>query len=423
MRVALYARVSTEEQALHGLSIEAQTAALDAWAKDHTIVDHYVDRGISARIPIKKRPELQRLLRDVEQGRIDLVVFTKLDRWTRNIREYYKAQDVLDAHNVAWKALQEDYETQTAAGRLKVNIMLAVAQDEADRTSERVKAVFEEKRRKGLVVNGNMPLGLTVVDGHLSPSADAGKIKEAFRFYIASRSVYALAVKSKEILGRPYTSPGIRSMLQNQRYLDAGVISLGEWEQAQQILSVRAVRRSRTDRVYLFSGLMLCPECGGRMTARCCKKGETEYVYYNCGRAHKSGQCSYRTMIREESVEDFCKKRLLKEIAGYNLKVRKAQKKPVDVAALQRKLDRLTDLYTDGLIGRDEYNERSSPVRDALRTAQTETKEKNPWEVMTVLDAYDSLSRFAKKAFWSQVLQSVTPSEDGFILALGLLSV
>lgn len=94
MRVALYARVSTEEQALHGLSIEAQKAALGEWAANHTIVDYYIDLGVSARKPILKRPELQRLLRDVEQDRIDLVVFTKLDRWTRNIREYYKAQDV-----------------------------------------------------------------------------------------------------------------------------------------------------------------------------------------------------------------------------------------------------------------------------------------------------------------------------------------
>ena len=133
MRVALYARVSTEEQAIHGLSIDAQLAALDEWAKDKTVIDHYIDLGISARKPITKRPELQRLLRDVEQNRVDLIAFCKLDRWTRNIREYYKAQDVLDAHNVAWRAIQEDYETETASGRLKVNLMLAIAQGSEDR--------------------------------------------------------------------------------------------------------------------------------------------------------------------------------------------------------------------------------------------------------------------------------------------------
>lgn len=79
MRIACYARVSTEEQALHGLSIEAQLNALREFANDQS-VGEYVDAGISARSSIAKRPELQRLLRDVEAGKVDLVVFTKLDR-------------------------------------------------------------------------------------------------------------------------------------------------------------------------------------------------------------------------------------------------------------------------------------------------------------------------------------------------------
>ena len=190
MRVALYARVSTEEQALHGLSIDAQLAALrDAYPNGQ----EYVDLGISARKPISKRPELQRLLRDVEQGKIDLVIFTRLDRWTRNIREYSKAQDILDAHKVAWKAIQEDYETETSTGKFKVNVMLAVAQQEADKTSDRRKAVCERKRQKGLVASGSVPLGVKVVDGQYAPSDDANIVKQLFNDYIANRSVQMTA--------------------------------------------------------------------------------------------------------------------------------------------------------------------------------------------------------------------------------------
>ena len=106
-RVALYIRVSTEEQALHGLSVEAQTEALDLWAKNSKVkvIDHYIDAGISARKKASKRPDLQRLLADVCAEKIDLVVFTKLDRWFRNIAEYYKVQEILDDHKVAWKAI------------------------------------------------------------------------------------------------------------------------------------------------------------------------------------------------------------------------------------------------------------------------------------------------------------------------------
>ena len=144
-RVFLYIRVSTEEQAVHGLSIEAQTAALEAWAQTngHKVAGVYTDAGISARKPASNRPALQRLLVDVQAGKGELIVFTKLDRWFRNIAEYYKVQEILERNHVDWRTIQEDYDTSTAAGRLKINIMLSVAQDEADRTSERIKAVME----------------------------------------------------------------------------------------------------------------------------------------------------------------------------------------------------------------------------------------------------------------------------------------
>ena len=147
-RVFLYVRVSTEEQALHGLSIEAQTAALQVWAQTngHKVVGVYTDAGVSARKPASKRPELQRLLGDVRAGKGELIVFTKLDRWFRNIAEYYKVQEVLEKHHVDWRTIHEDYDTSTASGRLKINIMLSVAQDEADRASERIKAINEMKR-------------------------------------------------------------------------------------------------------------------------------------------------------------------------------------------------------------------------------------------------------------------------------------
>ena len=125
-RAALYIRVSSEEQAIHGLSIEAQREKLDQWAKGRVkIVDHYVDAGISARKPAAKRPELQRLLNDVRADRVDVILFTKLDRWFRNIAEYYKVQEVPEKHHVNWRTIQEDYDTSTASGRLKINIMLS----------------------------------------------------------------------------------------------------------------------------------------------------------------------------------------------------------------------------------------------------------------------------------------------------------
>lgn len=182
LRAALYVRVSTEEQKVRGLSIEAQEAALREWANKHeyAIVGVYNDAGISARKKYTNRPALQKLLIDIEDGKIDVILFTKLDRWFRNIADYYQVQEILDKHNVRWKTIHEDYDTVTASGRLKVNIMLSVAQDEADRDSERIKAVFEAKRAKGEVVTGSVPTGYIVKDKKLEKDPRWQPILETF---------------------------------------------------------------------------------------------------------------------------------------------------------------------------------------------------------------------------------------------------
>lgn len=171
IRVACYERVSTEEQSKHGLSIDAQIAALGRWVSDqhHILVGHYTDAGVSGGKPIDKRPAMWRLLQDIQSGLVDLVIFTKLDRWFRSLKNYYKAQEILDGSHCAWQAIDEDYETLTASGRFKVNIMLSVAQQERERTSERVRTIFDYRAAKGEFLSGGhaVPFGYKVEDKHL----------------------------------------------------------------------------------------------------------------------------------------------------------------------------------------------------------------------------------------------------------------
>ena len=99
-RAALYARVSTEEQAMHGVSLDAQKERLTQYAKENelSIVDLYVDEGISARKRYTARPAFMRMLEDVKSGRIDIIIFIKLDRWFRNVADYYEVQAILDRY-------------------------------------------------------------------------------------------------------------------------------------------------------------------------------------------------------------------------------------------------------------------------------------------------------------------------------------
>lgn len=403
MRVALYERVSTEDQVRFGLSIDAQKAALDEWAADFTVVDHYTDLGVSARSPASKRPELQRMLRDIEQDKIDLVAFTKLDRFFRNIREYYKVVEVLEKHHVAWKAIHEDYETQTASGRLKVNVMLAVGQDEADRTSERIKAVFEDKRRKGLVPTGAVPLGVKIENGKYVPSEDAQKVRDIFDLFIATRSTGQTAEKTS------YTSNGIRYLLRNRTYLVSGVVDERTWDTAQEILKSRSQRHQRTDRVYLFSGLIRCPHCGSVLT--CVTVGE--YVYYRCPNHMGKGSCP-GCHVSERKLESFLLDNTIKKVRETNIRIREKQKKKPDISKLKNRADKLADLYLNDLISREKYETEYKCVQSQIAEAEKEPSAIDTVEVKTLLEAYNGLSRLAKKTFWTRLVKRVSVNDNSF---------
>ena len=125
-------RVSHDEQKKHGYSIPTQISRLKAFLSEHSemmLVDFYIDEGIPAS-KLKKRLELHRLLKVIEDGKVQMVLFTRLVRWGRDMSIYYKIQDKLEMYGATWKAIDEEYETQTAAGKFKVNIMMSVAQQE-----------------------------------------------------------------------------------------------------------------------------------------------------------------------------------------------------------------------------------------------------------------------------------------------------
>lgn len=141
-----------------------QKRVLTEYAEEqgYKIVDIYADEGISASKKPHLRHDFQRMMRDVQSGLIDIIIFIKLDRWFRNVGDYYRTQSILDAHNVKWKSVLEDYDTTTRTGRLNLNIKLTIAEDEAANTSERVKFVLDAKVRNGEPNTGTQPFGYKI---------------------------------------------------------------------------------------------------------------------------------------------------------------------------------------------------------------------------------------------------------------------
>lgn len=429
LHVGLYARVSTEEQKLYGLSIDAQLASLSEWAKKERVkvVDHYVDAGLSARKPATKRPELQRLLHDVEAGKINLVVFTKLDRWFRNVGEYYKVQEILEKHKVNWRTIHEDYDTLTASGRLKINIMLAVAQDEADRTSERIKAVFDRKKQRCEPLSGKAPLGYMVSNKKLIIDQEkAPMIKDMFKTCIALRSVSATQRYMRVTYGLNYDISTVKRLLKNTKYAGSAygiegfceaLIDKNTFEHVQEILADRAQRNvcSPKGRIYIFKGLITCPECHHMLTACVCKG----HYYYRCTRRAFVGDCGFYKYMREADIEDYLVRNILSACDEYNIAAASAAKNKakVDESSIRRKMDKLKDLYISDLILKEDYERDYLPLRAALDDARKNTITAKPALIDTkaITDAiasYTGFDRLRKKEFWSRILKDITINSD-----------
>lgn len=155
-KAAIYARVSTREQAEEGFSIEAQLKRLRAYCRSRSweISGEYVDKGRSGRTD--RRPEYSRMIDDIESW--DVLAVLKIDRIHRNIQNHYKMCQFLKAHKKDMVAVEDSYDTTTAWGRFALDVLARIAQLESERTGERVKMGMEQAMKKGIWM-GTAPYG------------------------------------------------------------------------------------------------------------------------------------------------------------------------------------------------------------------------------------------------------------------------
>lgn len=166
-RCAVYTRKSTEE----GLekefnSLDAQRAACEAYilSQQHEgwvlVPDNYDDGGVSG--GTLDRPALQRLLGDIEAGRVDCIVVYKIDRLSRSLMDFAKLVEVFDAHDVTFVSVTQSFSTVTSMGRLTLNILLSFAQFEREVNGERVRDKIAASRARGMWTGGTVPIGYRV---------------------------------------------------------------------------------------------------------------------------------------------------------------------------------------------------------------------------------------------------------------------
>ena len=437
VRTAAYIRVSTEEQAKHGFSIEAQMEGLRKYAeeKGYRIVEWYIDEGKSARKKVSQRKEYMRLIEDAKQGKFEMIIFKCLDRWFRNISEYYKTQSVLDEKNIDWECSEEDYDTTTRDGRWKLHIYLMLAQDESDKTSERINYVFENKIKNKEAITGSQPYGYMIkeIDGYKRVVKDENvkdivmDMFDYFELYNSKRATmnyihdkYNIEFDYKligNVLTNTYAYGYYRGV---DNYIwDGGYITKERFDKIQEMLK-KNVKQRKTKLNYIFSGILKCAYCKNNLTGHSLDQklasGKIKrYKFYRCNAAINRLCCEVHGTINEIKLEKMLVQSIEHEIEDYichyELSVKKEKYKPqVDIKKIKDEINRLNKQWRKGRIPEDEYDYEYDRLTKKLEKIEQENpKEKDLAPLHDFINSgwkniYDTLDDVEKRALWRSVI-------------------
>lgn len=334
VRCAIYTRKSSYV-GLDGplSSLETQRDVCRAYIKCQShrdwreVAERYDDGGYSG--GNLKRPGLKRLLRDIEAGRVDVIVIYKLDRLSRSLADFLRLMEVLERYDASFVSVTQTFDTSDSMGRLMLNILLTFAQFERELTSERIRDRFVEKRRRGFFCGGAPPLGYIVQqNGKLAPDPErAQTIRDLFQD-LHDMSVTQLTRRLEE---KGFTLPLRKSkkgnvlggtkcdlsrvlrILKNPIYAGhycAGdeleqcdiepLVSLEQWRSCQEILATRYLHKHDTHRNFLLG--ILHDQQGRRMRMNRTDKGRDKRRRYISQPAAWAGKAP-RSLVGADRVE------------------------------------------------------------------------------------------------------------------------
>lgn len=432
MDALLYTRVSTDEQVKFGLSLDAQKKDLEEYCKTNglTVKKIYSDEGISGG-SIKKRKAFQKMIAEAVPN--DTILFTKLDRFSRNLLDANMVVKELEKKNVSIKAIHEDdIDTTTADGKFIFNLKLSLAEREREKTSERIHDVYVYSIKNGLSTSGSVPFGYKRVDKKYEIDTEkAPMIQELFNYYDKHQNIIgtlrwwnekypqykmdASQLRKFRLSNTFYI--GVHPSGLNDNFCEP-IIEKEQFDRVNERLK-KNIKHRKNNRIYLFSGIIVCAECGRRYGGQhnICR-GHENYMY-KCNNAHQNSLCSNKKMITEQVLE----KRLLAMMEAkignpavdvkVSPKLSPREKLQNAKNKASAKLTRLTELYVDGMLTRQEfdlkYKELQSDlqkINDKLESLQEPTAIKE-LRGTNFKELYAELSRENKQIFWHHFIRRI----------------
>ena len=361
--IAIYCRVSADEQAEFGYSIDEQKRLLEEWCKanDYIIYKCYSDRGISGK-NIKDRPALKELLSDAKEGKFDMVISWKINRVSRKLEDVLKIVNLLEKNDITFKSYSEPFETDTPAGRMQFQMMALIGEFERGTIAQNVKMGMIAKAKSGNWCGGRV-LGYDLVPNNSPEEEKKGKNKleinekeaEIVRFifneYSKGKGYKAITNKMNKLgyktkRGNNFSVGSIRDILTNPVYIGEirynvrqnwsekrrrninpnpirvkgkheAIIDRELWDKVQLILESKKGKPSRIyDGEYPLTGILRCPKCGAGMvisrTTNTLADGTKKRIaYYCCGNWKNKGTsvCNSNT-IRVDKANEYVFKKI-----------------------------------------------------------------------------------------------------------------
>jgi site-specific DNA recombinase len=349
LRCAIYTRKSSEEGLEQSFnSLDAQREACEAFILSQreegwrALPARYDDGGYSG--GTMERPSLRRLLVDVEAGKVNVIVVYKVDRLTRSLADFAKIVEALDARDVSFVSVTQQFNTTTSMGRLTLNVLLSFAQFEREVTGERIRDKIAASKRKGMWMGGLVPLGYDLEARKLVPNdKETALVCKIFSLYLELGCVSKLAVRlgreniqskvwitksGARLGGNAFARGALYDLLQNRLYIGEirhrdqwyagehpGIVPRGLWERAQaQLKDNRSTRRQliRERSSSLLTGL-LADSTGNRYTPSFTLKKGRKYRYYVSQLAIKNPDTKFNGPIRlpAREIENLVTERIL----------------------------------------------------------------------------------------------------------------
>lgn len=345
IRCAIYTRKSTDEgldQEFNTLDAQRESAEAYIASQRHegwvVLPDKYDDGGFTG--GNIERPALKRLLRDVEDDKVDCIVVYKVDRLSRSLLDFARIMGILETNNVKFASVTQQFNTTHSMGRLTLNILLSFAQFEREIIAERTRDKMSAARKKGRWVGGSPVLGYDVdpAGGRiLVNETEAEQVREIFSCYLEHQGLVRTAQelnrrgyttkcwtskRKKEHGGRPFNKTNLFKLLTNIIYIGKvnykgdiyegqhqALVSEDIWNRVQTALKQNGTdggARVRNKYGALLKGLLVCESCNAAMIHAYTSRGNRRYRYYVCSHAQKFGwdTCPARS-IPAHDIERF----------------------------------------------------------------------------------------------------------------------